>query len=44
MDLGMIEKHLQSWPRHGLVAGRPAILNNAGIGDDDIRTEDFTGY
>lgn len=27
-----------------MVAGLRTMLNNAGIDDDDIRTEEFTGY
>jgi ferredoxin-NADP reductase len=27
-----------------MVAGLRAMLNKAGIDDDDIRTEEFTGY
>jgi hypothetical protein len=27
-----------------MVAGLRAMLNDAGIDDDDIRTEEFTGY
>ena len=27
-----------------MVAGLRTMLNNAGVDDDDIRTEEFTGY
>jgi ferredoxin-NADP reductase len=56
IDYERIEKYLQSSRQEpmgpifytagpaAMVAGLRAMLNQAGIDDDDIRSEEFTGY
>jgi ferredoxin-NADP reductase len=52
IDASMLERHLDDWTSAiyyltgppGMVQGLRSMLVGAGVDEDDIRTEEFTGY